>query len=424
MSTLETTAPGRLLIVEECLRAQQGHQAGFVGSLVEWGTSLGWDVEVWAHQGVDAQLLPAGARVRPVFEESWLERWWRSSRWQRAWLVLRHNRDFLRSLRRAAATGPRWSLVVATDANILHLFAWRIWAAQTPADTRFVLLSVQPPWLLRHISPAQPARPLPLSWLYWPVLRWLAPLVRTGRCRLAADSESAARMLRRLGGCTVAAATIPIRSELAGRLAVPPPGTASGVRLGFLGRPTLDRGFDRFLGALELWCRDSLPRGSRLRFVVQWREGHGTDAAQFDKLRALAAAAPDAIEIVRSSLDDAAYVDLLTSLHGGVIPSQHSDHGGRPSNVATELTCAGRPFIATRGTLIADQMSQWGAGVACDETATDLAAAFVTFERDYAHLAAQAWARRQAAQENYSWHHFAVTLGLPLPASADVSRGA
>ena len=408
-----------LLIVDECLRDRLGHHAGFVTGLAELGASAGMAVEVWAHQAAQPGLLAIQATVKSVFPDCWIDRWWRVNRWRRSWDWVIHNLGFLRTMLKTGRGGPAWEIVIGSDVNIMHLVAWRLWLWRSPPQTRLYLFLIQPPWLLKFSPQSHKMELNAQAWLYRIAIRLFKTAVRDGRCRFASDSSDVARLIETYGGGETPTMRIPRDNRFMIATSSPPPNPAQGLRLGFLGRPTSDRGFGELVEAIELWINEYAHGSSRLQFVVQWHDCHGANPDHLRRLRQLVQQAPKRVTIMDEPLDDANYARLISSLHGGIIPSRRSEYFNRPSNVAQELMCAGRPLITTQSTLVADRMQMWGAGLTCDETAAALTAAILQFENQYNRLATEAWAHRSLAKAQYSWDQFSRFLHLAPPTHPD-----
>lgn len=417
--------PGqRVLIFDDRLRDTRGHQLGFVRGMASWLAAAGAEVEVWAHRDFEAGLALPRTLLRRVFSVSWWESFLRpTARRARVFAVLAHNLRFLREAQAAGWTGPS-DLVIATEANILHLLAWQVWLRRAPRHSHLLLVFVQPPWMLDYSPDDGAATPKLQARLYRWMLRLMARHLRSGRCRLAADSTAVADYLRDGGRWFVADIMVPASEELRARLDVPPPPPGRGLRLGVLGRPVRDRGFARILAAIEILLRAGTGAGTpAIEFVIQWhaeREARDDDRRRLDRL---AAEFPGRVHIVDATMDDAAYADLIVSLHGGIVTYDRSAYANRASAVAMQLLGAGRPFLTTAGTWMAAEQARCGAGLACGETPAEIATAITAFAADYETLAARAWARRLDARQRYSWPEFFARTGLDL-GSARVSPDA
>lgn len=399
----------RVLLVEECLRDERGHYAGFVCGLAAQLAARGATVEIWAHREVAPRLAPNGVTLRPVFRESWIESLFRRSRWQRAFSVLTHNADFLATLRRTNR-GQKWDCVVGTDVNVFHLFAWRVWLALAPRSTRLVVITIQAPWLFERDARGLPNFKLQ-AWLYWCGWRLFRGAVRSGRCILAADTVANRETFAQFCGVPFVDVPLPRAESLLANI-VAPPETKTGLRLGILGRPTIEKGFDRMLTTLELIIRD--PQGAAgLRFVVQWQDAPDSAADDLRRLRVLAARAPERVEIVEGILSEERYAALLSSLHGVILPYVRAAYVGRGSSLVMDLLCAGRPIICTSRTWIADQVKEWGAGVECNESPESIARAIEEFCSRYDELATAARELRPVACERFSWDRLLRVLSLP-----------
>jgi glycosyltransferase involved in cell wall biosynthesis len=405
-------------VVDDRLRDERGHQLGFVQGLAAFFSGRGARVEVWAHRRFAPTLEVPGARLERRFALGWDEAFSRARAWSRPGAILAHNFRFLRQLLRAGRRD--WDLVIATEANILHLLAWRLWLAWAPRDARLLLVFVYPPWLFDYDPRDGAARPKRQAFLYRWALRSMGGSLRSGRCRLAADAEVVADFLGDGGRWRVGRVVVPIAPASLARLDAPPPAPRGGLRLGVLGRPVRERGFDRLLAAVRLWCQGARERdrGRAVRFVIQW---HADREAQEDDrlaLQELARAYPETIEVMEGSFDTAAYAAHLVSLHGAILPYSRRAYAQRASNVVMELLCAGRPFFATADTWLAREQQARGAGVLGGEAPEEIVAGIEALVADYDALARQAWGRREEARAHYGWPRFFSAVGLAMPPRA------
>jgi glycosyltransferase involved in cell wall biosynthesis len=402
--------PQRFLVVEECLVDERGHYAAFVGGLAAWLAARGDEVEVWAHAAVASRVIPAGVGFQAAFRENWIEALFRRTRSRRTLLLLTHNLAFFRALRRAGK-GRSWDCVVATDANIFHLLAWRVWLALAPRRTRLALVTIRAPWLCDYGAGGEMIFKRQ-AWLYRRAWRLFAGEIRTGRCRLATDTEANSAALGAFAGVPFVPVPLPRPDSLLERLGRPPP-TEGGVRLGFIGRPTREKGFDRFLAAMAECVGGGL--AEPLCFVVQWQEAPDVNTADREKLRELAARAPQRVKVVEGVLSEADYAALLGSLHAIVLPYVHSAYAGRGSSLAMDSLCAGRPLICTAGTWGAERMRACGAGIECGEDVASLVAAFARFAGEHGALTAAAQARMSLARDYFSWSRLMRQLDIDQP---------
>jgi glycosyltransferase involved in cell wall biosynthesis len=192
------------------------------------------------------------------------------------------------------------------------------------------------------------------------------------------------------------------------------------VRRGFKGRPTRAKSFDPVQAALAECVDGGL--AEPLRFVVQWQEAPDLNPADREKLRELAARAPQRVKVVEGVLSEADYAALLGSLHAVVLPYVHSAYAGRGSSLAMDALCAGRPLICTAGTWSAERMRACGAGIECGEDVASLVAAFARFACAQAALTAAAQARMSLARDYFSWPRLLRQLEID-PSAAHAGGG-
>ena len=410
--------PRRVLVVDDRLRDERGHQLGFVRGLAAFLSGHGAQVEVWVHRMLAPVFEIPGARVKRCFAISWAEAFSRAGGWGRPGAVLAHNLRFLRQLLRAGRRD--WDLAIATEANVMHLLAWRVWLAWVPRDTRLLLVFVYPPWMFDYDPRDGAARPKRQAFLYRWALRALGGSLRSGRCRLAADAEVVADFVSDRGRWPVARVVVPVDPATLARLDDPPPDPAAGLRLGVLGRPVRERGFDRLLAAVRLWGEGARDRrgGQAVRFVIQWHADREALEADRVTLQELVRTWPGMVEVMDRSLDTAEYAAHLVSLHGAVLPYSRGAYAQRASTVVMELLCAGRPFVATADTWLAREQQAHGAGVVSGETPEEIVAAIEALVADYDALAREARRRRDEARAYYGWPRFFAQVGLTLPPGA------
>lgn len=323
--------------------------------------------------------------------------------------MLRHNLRFLRTLgKQRVGEGHDW--VIATEASLMHLLAWRWWLARNPRS-RLLLVFIQPPWLLYDCAPDGSPRFKKQAWLYRSAVRLFGGHIRSGRCRLAADATAVTRFLEHDERWPVADVVTP--ASLDGFVEQAQVTQGARLRIGVLGRPTIDRGSPRVLTALEAWF--ATPPGAarpQVEFIVQWQDVPGATDADRERLRSLEAAHPEAVRVLREPLSTQDYTALICSLHGGVLAYDRATYAQRCSNIAIQHVCAGVPFIATSGTWMSEELARHGAGELCDESPESLVSALERFAKSAEVHCAAALELRATARQFYSWRRF-FELALP-----------
>ncbi len=396
---------GRVLIVEDALRDHGGHMANLVRGMAAVFRERGAAVEVWGHRDVPPDLLGAGVALRGRLARAWTQEALGATRWRRGFGLLRHNLRLGWALVRGGAVTRPPDLVVAANANLYHLVAWRLWLALTPARCRLALYVLACPWLHGADGTGR-ARLRPTARVY----RWwfasFAGAVRSGRCHLATETARDARLLRRLSGVAFGFVPVPRPAELLAGGAPREAGPERALRLGLIGRVAAEKGYDDVLAAIR---RVPAPRagGRRVHYVIQWYDDGSAPAGSWERLAALAAERPGEIEIVRGALPTAAYVDLVNSLDAVLLPYRAVDYAARGSSVASDAFCAGKPVVCPARTDLEARMHAWGAGVVFRDGSIDgLAAAIGALAENYESLARRAAERREAARQAHAWPNF------------------
>jgi glycosyltransferase involved in cell wall biosynthesis len=94
-----------------------------------------------------------------------------------------------------------------------------------------------------------------------------------------------------------------------------------------------------------------------------------------------------------------------------LLPYRLMSYRLRDSRVAIEAMVNGIPCIVTRGTTFAQQLSEFGAGVECEEADADnLALAIEEVSARYPQLSAQARAAASRAEAHFSVRQFRESL--------------
>jgi len=234
---------------------------------------------------------------------------------------------------------------------------------------------------------------------------------RKGTLRVATDSARLARDYEEWFGIPFEVFPIPHTQ---------PPATAPDrephrLRIGSLGNPRRDKGFDELVDALLLLADD--PRTSDVEFLVQ--TGSPQRRCQSGVRRLLEAGLAN-ITLIEHPLSTAEYGALLSSLDIVVIPYRQEDYRARTSGVFVEALAAGKPVVVTASTWMADELDKWGAGIVfAAVSAAAIAQALVEAIRNFSALRAQAEATAGACRA----YHCPESLLRALLQGGDTASG-
>jgi glycosyltransferase involved in cell wall biosynthesis len=214
-------------------------------------------------------------------------------------------------------------------------------------------------------------------------IRLLERAWREGRVRLSTDSVKLAQEYAQLTEILFEVFPIPhtrrfIPSQAAAR--------CPSLRIGSLGNPREDKGFNELVDALLLFRR--VCPELRVEFVVQVNNPGRNCARSVERLRA--AGLPN-VTFVEHALPSADYAGLLASLDIILLAYPQDAYRARTSGVFIEAVAAGKPVVVTAGTWMADELGRWGAGVVIERPSpAGIARAVGTAVSEFAALHAKA----------------------------------
>lgn len=335
--------PRRLIIIDPGLVDTIGHCIQYDEALLDVATAHGLCAIVLTHRKFNGPVAD-GCSFLPTFSASfWGEKLALNARLFRLPRTAVIYAECVKALR-ANNFGPG-------DLTFCHMVAHRnllplaLLAAglRSHARPRMVLLFRYP------ISFCKPER-LAAKLSVWLLRR----AYRSGTLRVATDSARLARDYEEWFGIPFEVFPIPHTQ----------PSTATAdsrprrLRIGSLGNPRRDKGFDELVDALLLLAKH--PLTSDVEFIIQTGSPERRCQPSLQRLREAGLASVTLIERPLSSTE---YGTLLSSLDIVVIPYQQEDYRSRTSGVFVEAVAAGKPVIVTASTWMADELRKWGAGI-------------------------------------------------------------
>lgn len=403
----------RFLICEENLGREAGHLEPFITGIAACAEKKGYDVVV-AGSSRFAGVL-GSARVLRYYHSTGVERFARTpAGMQRVVAAFAHNLQFAwRTYGLVRREGP-FSVVFATCVNVFHILGWwLVWRLYGSSRwKRLVLNSWCPIWVFRVTAEGK-EMPHPMSCIVALGYRLFADGVAKGRVKLVAETEHDAAHLQKISGVPVFAMATPRPMELIAaarearlaRLASP-----RAPRLGWLGRPSEDKGFSIFVAAMERYLKEE-PAGG-VEFVVQWLKESTDVLVPWSRLQELSTLDPR-VRLIGHSLGPKEYGALVGSLDCVVLPYVMANYVGRNSSTALDAFLSGVPVIATEGTWIAERMSLYGGGLLMkDGDADSLVEQMRRFLRERETITRLAEERSAVARAEISWNgFFALALG-------------
>ena len=395
----------RWLIVEDALRDRKGHWFEYVGTFVQGLRALGDEVTVLVDHHAESFILES-FQAKPVLPDSI---WNRMSdgagaltRYLRvpvhAWQTWRSLRQFLRG-------DNAWDIIFVPTVLVHHLLGWSWLIRHTLRGSSARILLFFPNLPIQLESDGTPRwQPSPTTKLMRFLLKGLVADLRAGRVILGVETREMQEAFARLTGLPVCYLPHPV---------TPLPETSESSATGPTvmacygsGRP--EKGSDVLQEAIVRYL-DRAP-GDDVRFVFQWLQDFRNDRGDLVSLSPFLRGRPD-LEVIERYFAEGEYAHQLRKTHVMLLPYRRSSYGLRVSRVIIEAMVNGIPAVATRGTTLNSQATEFGAMIECaDGSAESLAAAIESARKDYPHLRAWALEQMPGARAHFSVRYFRELL--------------
>ncbi len=213
--------------------------------------------------------------------------------------------------------------------------------------------------ILQHAKPVS-------DWLYRLETRCMCSWTRAHRLVFVAHTPPLASYCEKITGkpCSV----LPYPFTFPSVISENTIGNAGGESVTFLylGSSETRRGFEQLVGAIEA-MRDLLNSG-RLKFRIQaykWTSSNEQEDAAFQQIQQYGQD-QRGVELIQGSLPTQAYYDELGSADLVLILHRPEYFQFARSGVFSEALSLGKPVIVSRGTFMAEELEQHGAGISFD----------------------------------------------------------
>ena len=417
----------RWLIVEEALRDRKGHWFEAIATFRRGFCARGDEVVVLADSAVDPDIRELLDAVPVLPTSIWHLTGDGSGRLTRYSRVFTHAWRIWRTVGSYLDRNSDFEAIFVPSVGLHHLLAWA-WLIKRKLRDRpvrvllfFLILPIRWNPDLEEMEPDGS----PTSRLFFKLLKWLEPEIRSGRVILGAEVEQIRAALATLSG--VPATLFPqivIPFTTGGGSHLP---ATNEISMGCYGPSRAEKGTDVLQDAIALYCR-RFPAG-RARFLVHWTEDflteNGRTAARLPELMR-----DSRVQYLTDFFAHGEYEAQLRRTQVMLLPYRLSGYRLRGSRVVMEAMVNGMPVIATRGTSLALLVEAHGAGLFCDDGDPEsLALAIREMEEHYEELRQVAQAKMPAATREFSIDTFkrtflqsspAVRIGLPCAVAGPI----
>jgi glycosyltransferase involved in cell wall biosynthesis len=405
----------RWLIVEEALRDRKGHWFEAISTFYQGFRGMGDEVVVVADAAVQPDIRDSLAIVPILPTSIWHRTGDGSGQLTRYSRVFTHSWQIWRTMRRYLKVNSEFDAIFVPSVGLHHLLAW-FWLIKTmPRNrpTRLLLFFLILPVGWNPDSGEAIPDGSPTSRLFFLLLKWLEPEVRSERVMLGAEVEPVRAALESLSG--VPATLFPqivIPLATTGSTHQPP---RDGIKMACYGPSRAEKGSDVLQEAIEIFRR-RFP-ASQTRFTIHWTEDFVIDGVR-KVTRSRDLLGDTQVQYLTRLFTHAEYEEQLKQTDVMLLPYRLTSYRLRGSRVVMEAVVNGMPVIATRGTALAEVVESYGAGLFCEDGDPEsLAIAIREMEERYDEFKQAAEARTAAAAREFSVESFRHTF---LKSSPDV----
>ena len=408
----------RWLIVEDALLNRKGHWFEAVATFCQGFRQMGDEVVVLADAAVEPDIRDSLAAVPILPSSIWHRAGDGSGRLVRYSRVVIHPLQTWWVLRSYLRANPSFDAIFVPTVGLYHVLAW-LWLIKRrlrSRTTRVLLFFIHLPvgWDPQAGRPVKDGSPT--SWLFFRLLKWFEPEIKSGKVVLGAETESTRAAVESFSGVPVTLfpqIVIPLRKSESGPFQPP-----DGIEMACYGPPRVEKGSDVLQEAIAIYRR-RFPTG-RARFTIHWPEDFKTAegrvvAKSTDLLR------DPRVQYLTEYIDHHEYEERIKRTQVMLLPYRLNPYGLRGSRVALEAVVNSIPVIATRGTSPAAAVESFGAGLVCEDGDPEsLAFAIREMEESYDELRLAAKEKAPAAAREFSVESFRrVFLGTRSTARAN-----
>jgi glycosyltransferase involved in cell wall biosynthesis len=404
----------RWLIVEEALRDRKGHWFEAIATFRHGFRERGDEVMVLADSAVDPDIRELLDAVPVLPTSIWHLADDSSGRLVRYSRVFTHAWRVWRTVGRYVDRNTDFDAIFVPSTGLHHLLAWA-WLIKRKLryrPVRVLLFFLILPIRWNPDSGETERDGSPTSRLFFRLLKWLEPEVRSGRVILGAEVEEIRVALETLSGVPATLfpqIVIPFSTEEPDNH---PPDEE--ISMGCYGPSRAEKGTDVLQEAIAIYCR-RFPAG-RARFLVHWTQDFVAETGR--RVTRLPELMRDPrVQFLTHFFAHGEYEEQLSRTQVMLLPYRLSGYRLRGSRVVMEAMVNGMPVIATRGTSLASLVETHGAGLFCEDGDPEsLALAIREMEERFEELRQAARSKMPAAAREFSIDAFRRTFLQPGPA--------
>ena len=352
----------RILIVEEALRAGNGHWPRYIADLATRFRQEGDTVDILGHRDANEKVLSVVEKVTP-----WLSRDCRVDPRSIGFVGgLRHNWSHYRDLSRWLNSNADYDWILSLSSRPKHLLAYVLFAHRLRRHkTKFLLLFV--------LAPAKRDATGKIAWSLSNVFakscfKLLGLPASRGQVVIAAETENMRAEIQDF--CELPTTLFPHPVELAIAKDLQSPTLIredrqanKTIRIVAPGVARYEKGSDLLQAAIKRWLASHNREETAVNFILQWPESFALPNGEICE--------PDPqlladtrVEFCSGLLTGDSYVDFLRQADLIVLPYRAAAYHARVSRVAIEAARLGKPIIYTEQTWIREVANRVGTGVA------------------------------------------------------------
>ncbi|HBJ34692.1 MAG TPA: hypothetical protein DDZ51_08005 [Planctomycetaceae bacterium] len=352
----------RILIVEEALRAGNGHWPRYIADLATGFRREGDTVDILGHRDANEKVLSVVLDVTP-----WLSRDCRVDPRSIGFLGgIRHNWSHYRDLSRWLRSNSEYDWILSLSSRPKHLLAYVILAQRFRRHrTKFLLLFV--------LSPGKRNAEGEIAWSLSNVFakscfKLLRLAASRGQVVIAAETDRMRAEIQDFCGLPTTLFPHPVdlpiaKDQQSATLTRDHRQANKTIRIVAPGLARHEKGSDLLQAAIKIWLARHKPEEPTVKFILQWPEPfplpNGEICAPDPQLTA-----DGHVEFCTELLTGDSYVDFLRQADLIVLPYRAAAYQARVSRVAIEAAMLGKPIIYTEQTWIREVADRVGTGVA------------------------------------------------------------
>ncbi len=395
------------LIVEDALRNKVGHWLEYVSTFRDGLVELGDSVLILCDRQAGAWLVDE-FEAEPVLPPSiWAKMSDGSPKWKRLLRIPVHGWRTWFAVRRRLGGNAVPDVIFVPTVLVHHLLGWwrLIEGPLKKSPSKILLFFPNSPIYLdgqgiAHLNPDPSAK------LFRWLIRKLDHHVQTGKVVLGAETEPMVAALTAVTGVpfTYLPHPVQLKDEY---ISKPEPTSTSSPLLGAYGAARHEKGSDLLQAAIRNYLEEN--PDAKERFTIQWLGDFEDDRGQLISKDIWLQQHPN-FEFITSYFQEGGYMAQVARTDVMLLPYREN-YALRVSRVVIEAMILGIPAIATRGTTLHQQASNYGVVISCEpDSIESLTEAIETAVNDLDQLKLSASARAESAREHFSVKTFRQRL--------------